>query len=130
MDTDVQRLFPIVLNIDAKDQNPEDSDWQNECHQLYVQLKDALYADTIESRTIQTESSNDRGDFIELFNTITAGIASIGGLSLIVDVIKIWLERRKGAEITLKFPDGSEMKISRASKEDILSLYEKQIGKR
>jgi hypothetical protein len=63
-----------------------------------------------------------------MFNTFIAHIvvtSSIAGLKTIFDLTKLWLENRKGAEVVLKFADGSEMKVSGASKDDIASLYER-----
>jgi hypothetical protein len=129
MDNSVQPYCPVTLKIETKGRKPEDSDWQNECHQLYMQIKKTMDVGTIEPLRVKAEGRTYRGDILELFNSITAGIASVGGLSVLIDVVKLWLEHRKGTEVTLKFPDGSEMKITRASKEEILNLYEKQTAK-
>lgn len=120
--------LPVTINLESASYGPEDSEWQQECHQLYNQIRDALDAGTIEPLKVSKRGKGYRGGFVEIFNTVTAGIASIGGLSVIIDLAKLWLEHRKGSEITLKFPDGSEMKVSRASKEDILKLYERQLA--
>ena len=124
-----QPNLPVTINLESENYQPDDSEWQEECHQLYRQIKSILDAGTIEPLKVSKEGKGYRGGFIEIFNTVTAGIASIGGLSVIIDLAKLWLEHRKGSEITLKFPDGSEMKISSASKEDILKLYEKQLAR-
>ena len=121
--------LPLVINLESKDYAPEDSEWQEECHQLYMQIKNALDTGTVEPLKVEKEGKGHCGGFLEVFNMINAGITSIGGFTVIIELAKLWLEHRKGSEITLKFPDGSEMKVSGASKEDILNLYEKQLAK-
>jgi hypothetical protein len=120
--------LPVTINLESENYKPDDSEWQQECHQLYSQIRDTLDTGTIEPLKVSKGGKGYRGGFVEIFSTVTAGIASIGGLSVIIDLAKLWLEHRKGSEITLKFPDGSEMKVSRASKEDILKLYERQLA--
>lgn len=121
--------LPIVFRLESKDYAPEDSEWQKECHQLFMQIKNASDTGIVEPQKVEKEEDGYRGGFVEIFSTITAGIGSIGGLTAIIELAKLWLGHRKGtAEITLKFPDGGEMKVSGASKEDILNLYEKQLA--
>lgn len=129
MDQKRSSYLPIVISMESENYGPEDSYWQKECHQLYSQIKKTLDEGTIEPLNVEREGRGYRGGFLEIFSTITAGIASIGGFTAIIELAKLWLENRKGCEITLKFPDGSELKISGASKEEILSLYERQLAK-
>jgi hypothetical protein len=121
--------LPIIISLESVDYRPEDSDWQEECRQLYMRIKNTVDTGTVEPLKVEKEEKGYRGGFIEIFSTVTAGISSIGGLTAIIELAKLWLEHRKGSEITLKFPDGSEMKVSGASKEDILNVYEKQLAK-
>lgn len=123
--------IPIDISITSEYHTSEDSDWQEQCNQLYQQLNNAIDEGTIEPRKVEVQNDGHRGGFLELFNTITAGIASIGGLSALIEIAKIWLEHRKGSEVSLKFPDGSEIKLSSASESDlerILELYEKKLS--
>ena len=129
MDQKRSSYLPIVISIESKNYAPEDSDWQKECHQLYSQIRKTPDEGIVEPLKAEKEENGYRGGFIEIFSTITAGIASIGGLTAIIELAKLWLGNRKGCEITLKFPDGSEMKVSGASKEEILSLYERQLAR-
>ncbi len=94
-----------------------------------MQIKNSLDTGTVEPLKVEKEEKGHRGGFLEIFSTVIAGISSIGGLTAIIELAKLWLEHRKGCEITLKFPDGSEMKVSDASKEDIMNVYEKQLAK-
>lgn len=122
--------LPIVISLESKDYAPKDSDWQRECHHLYLKIKNSLDEGIVEPLKVEEKEKGRRGGLIEIYNMITAGIASIGGLTVIIELVKLWLEHKKGsAEITLKFPDGSEIKVSGASKEDILNLYQKQLAK-
>jgi hypothetical protein len=80
---------------------------------------------------VEVDEDGHRGGILEVFNILTAGIASIGGLTAIIGAAKLWLEYRKGTEIELKFPDGTGIKLSSASNEDInklLSLCEKKLA--
>ena len=121
--------LPFMIKLESEYYAPEDSEWQEECRKLYMRIKDALDEGTVEPVKVKKEEEGHRGPIeLEMFNTFIAHIvvtSSIAGLKTIFDLTKLWLENRKGAEVVLKFADGSEMKVSGASKDDIVSLYEK-----
>ncbi len=121
--------LPLVIKLESKDYAQEDSEWQEECHQLYVQIKNVLDTGTVEPVKVEREEKGHRGGFLEMFDTMTVTTGD-EVMVFIGKVVMHWYERRKSStEITLKFPDGAEMRISAASKDDILSLYEKHVAK-
>lgn len=123
--------LPLDITIESQDYSPADSEWQEECNRLYHQIKSSLGDGSLEPRKVEVDEDGHRGGILEVFNILTAGIASIGGLTAIIGAAKLWLEYRKGTEIELKFPDGTGIKLSSASNEDIdklLSLCEKKLA--
>ncbi|MBI2485627.1 MAG: hypothetical protein HYW01_01440 [Deltaproteobacteria bacterium] len=121
--------LPLVIKLESKDYSPQDSEWQEECRQLYVQIKRALDTGTVEPLKVETEEKGHRGGFLETFDMLTVK-TGVEVMVLVGQIVMHWYQRRKDStEITLKFPDGGEMRISAASKDDILSLYEKHIAK-
>jgi len=121
--------LPLVIKLESKDYSPGDSEWQEECRQLYSQIKKTLDTGTVEPLKVEKEEKGHRGGFLETFDMLTVK-TSVEVMVLLGQVVMHWYRRRKDTtEITLKFPDGGEMKISAASKDDILSLYEKHVSK-
>ena len=108
MSTPASPNFPLIINIESENQRPEDSEWQGECHHLFTQLRNTLDDGTLEPLKLRAGSETYRGDLVGCLLQFTAGIASIGGLSVIIDMLKLWLERRKNVDVTLKFPDGTK----------------------
>ena len=126
-----KKYLPIDITIESRDYAPGDSEWQEECNSLYQQMKQSLDDGTLEPEMLEVEEDGHRGGILEIFNVLTAGISSIGGLTAIIGAAKLWLDYRKGAEIELKFPDGTGIKLSSASDDDInklLDLYEKKLA--
>jgi hypothetical protein len=123
--------LPLEITIESQDYSPGDSEWQEECHSFYEQIKSSIGEGSLEPRKLEVVEDGHRGGILEIFSTLTAGIASIGGLTAIIGVAKLWLEYRKGTEIELKFPDGTGIKLSSASEKDIdklLTIYEKKLA--
>jgi len=60
----------LVVSIESKDYAPEDSEWQEECHKFYMQIKNALDEGTVESLKVEKEEEGHRGGFLEIFSTI------------------------------------------------------------
>src|ERR1700752_865186 len=125
--------LPFMIKLESDDYASEDSEWQEECRKLYMRIKDTLNEGTVEPIKVKKEEEGHRGPLeFEMFDTFIAHIvvtSSIAGIKTIFDLAKLWLENRRGAEVVLKFSDGSEIKVSGASKEDILNLYEKHIAR-
>jgi len=126
-----KNYIPINISLTSDFHASDDSEWQKECNQFYQQLNGALDEGTLEPESVKSVEGGHRGEFLEMFNTITAGIASIGGLTVLIEIAKLWMEHRKGTEISLKFPDGSEINMSSASKSDIekvIELYQNKLS--
>ncbi|WP_410508706.1 hypothetical protein RSJ42_18595 [Methanosarcina hadiensis] len=102
--------FSIVLKSEGVGDSSEY--WQEQCWQLYDSIYKAMSDGKIEPLKFQS-SEGDRSDLISFFSTLAAfGITGKVFADVILDAMKAWLEYRPTAEIELKCPDGSTIKIS------------------
>ena len=123
--------LPVEIHIISEVLEPHENDWQQECHQFYRQIRRAPEIDKVEPHKKEIEEEGHRGGAIEIFNMITTGISSVGGLTAIVSVASLWLEHRKQSKVVLKFPDGMEITLPNASESEInriLKLYQDKIA--
>ncbi len=87
--------------------------WQEQCCQLYGSFCSNLPDGWIEPLKLKC-SEGERADLITIFSTLAAfGITGKVFAEVILEAMKIWLEYRPTAEIELKCPDGSTVKISK-----------------
>lgn len=114
--------FSIVLKSKGVDDSSEY--WQEQCWQLYDSICKSIPAGKIEPLKFQS-SEGDRSDLISFFSTLAAfGITGKVFADIILYAMKIWLEYRPTAEIELKCPDGSMIKISKLPLAKLSQFFE------
>lgn len=87
--------------------------WQDQCFQFYDDVCRALPEGCIEPLNLKG-SEGERVDELTLFSTLVAsGITGKVFAEIILDAMKTWLEYRPTADIELKCPDGSTVKIAK-----------------
>lgn len=103
--------FHIILESgDAEDLSEY---WQAQCFQFYDDVCGALPEGRIEPLNLEG-SEGERVDEITFFSTLVAsGITGKVFAEIILDAMKTWLEYRPTADIELKCPDGSTIKIAK-----------------
>jgi hypothetical protein len=102
--------FSIVLKSGGVEDLSEY--WQEQCQQLYDSICRNLPEGSIKPLDLEG-STGERVDLITIFSTLAAfGITGEVFVNVVLDLMKTWLEYRPTAEIELKCPDGSTVKIS------------------
>jgi hypothetical protein len=98
--------------------------WQEQCQKLY----DSIVRNLSEGSIKPLEFERDQGeriDLITIFSTLVAfGIKGEVFVNVILDLIKNWLEYRPTAEIEIKCPDGSTVKISKLPLSRLSKFFE------
>lgn len=103
--------FSIILKSDGVEDSSEY--WQEQCQQLYDSIARNLPKGSIEPLN-QEGAQGERADLVTIFSTLAAtGITGKVFVDIVIDGMKTWLEYRPKAEIELKCPDGSTVKISK-----------------
>jgi hypothetical protein len=114
--------FFIIL----KSEGVEDSSeyWQEQCCQLYNSICRSIPDGWIEPLNIKG-CEGERPDLVTLFSTFAAyGITGKVFADIFLEAMKTWLEYRPTAEIELKCPDGSAVKISKLSLSRLSRFFE------
>ena len=102
--------FSILIMNSGVDNSSEY--WQEQCQQLYDSIARNLPEGSIKPLEIEG-AEGERVSLATLFSILAA--AGITGKVFVdvIDCMKTWLEYRPTAEIELKCPDGSTVKISK-----------------
>ncbi|ETX01275.1 effector-associated constant component EACC1 [Candidatus Entotheonella palauensis] len=103
----------LEIRVESPHDDPTDADWQRECRELYNRLLDLPEVGGVTPKT-QPALAGDKGALEQFHQLIAYGI-SIGAFSALYQVVKLWLEHRPRCDVTLKFPDGSEIKAQKVS---------------
>lgn len=107
--------FQIILQSD----NVEDSSeyWQDQCKYLYNDLYRVLPEGTIKPLTLEGPVSGKAVDIISFSHIVVDDFAAKCVASFFVEAIFVmfnnWSEHRLAANIKLKYPDGSTIKVSK-----------------
>jgi hypothetical protein len=112
-----QQFPPLTLYIESKDYEVNDESWQEECRQLYQRLKRDLPDVTLEPVKQQPTGTGHKG-ILEVFHQLVMYGASMSSFANLWQLLKYWLERREKAEIMLRFPDGSVLKVRSLTQAD------------
>jgi hypothetical protein len=103
--------FSIILKSEGVEDPSEY--WQEQCWQLYDSICKSIPAGNIEPLKLKG-SEGERADLTTIFSTLVAfGITGKVFSDIFLDAMKTWLEYRPTAEIELKCPDGSTVKIAK-----------------
>lgn len=114
--------FQIIIESTEIDESTDY--WQKQCSILYNELHKNLKFGYIEPLTSECEES-ERAGIDSLLNILLASGITLEAFDRMYDVFKLWLEFRNSAEVTLKYEDGSTIKLTHLSKSEALKLMEK-----
>src|SRR4051794_6392270 len=98
-----------------------------EARSLFLELKSGLDAGSVKQQPLEGTAPH-RG-VVEAFRNLFVSGISLGGFGTLFEILKTWLESRPTVEVTLKYPDGSEVKVSKISLEAAQQLHEEHARK-
>jgi hypothetical protein len=114
--------FSILLKSDGVEDFSEF--WQGQCQQFYDSVCRSLPEGSI-IPLVHEGSEGERVDLAIIFSTLAAfGITGEVFANIILDSMKTWLEFRPTAEIELKCPDGSTVKITKLPLKKLSEFFE------
>jgi hypothetical protein len=114
--------FYLVLNSGGAEYSSEY--WQEQCCQLYSSICRSIPDGWIEPVKLDC-SEGEKADLATIFSTLAVfGITGEVFANIILDAMKTWLEHRPTAEIELKYPDGSTVKISKLPLAELSKFFE------
>ncbi|HEY3360661.1 MAG TPA: hypothetical protein VGK06_02235 [Methanosarcina sp.] len=114
-----QSSFQIVLESEEIEQSTEY--WQKQCSILYNSINRNLSEGSIEP--LSYGPSGDERGIITLFSTLIAKSITANVFGKVLELIKVWLENRPLAKITIKCPDESTFEISNMSLSSLLEFF-------
>ncbi len=114
--------FQII--IESTEINESTDYWQKQCSILYSELHKSLISGSIEPLTSECKEG-ERAGIDSILHLLLASGITLETFDRMYDVFKLWLEFRNSAEITLKYEDGSTIKLTHLSKSEALKLMEK-----
>ncbi|HEY3390746.1 MAG TPA: hypothetical protein VGK38_14305 [Prolixibacteraceae bacterium] len=116
--------FDFSLTLKSSDAEYSSEYWQEQCCQLYGSICRSIPDGWIEPLNIKG-SEGERSDLATVFSTLAVfGITGEVFANVILETIKTWLEYRPTAEIELKCPDGSTVKISKLPLTKLSKFFE------
>jgi len=99
-----------------------DRELEKACRDLYLELK--AQADEGEIKPTRPEgASTERFTGLEVFHQLILSGISMGVFSGLYNVVKLWLDNRPTCEVTLTYPDGFQMKVSKLTLEQAEKLH-------
>lgn len=114
--------FSLILKSGGVEYSSEY--WQEQCCQLYSSICRSIPDGWIEPLKLKC-SEGERTDLSTIFSTLAVfGITGEVFATIILDAMKTWLEYRPTAEIELKYPDGSTVKISKLPLTKVSKFFE------
>jgi len=117
-------IFDFQIIIESTEIDESTDYWQRQCSILYTELHKNLISGSIEPLTSECEIS-ERAGIESILNLLLASGITLETFDRMYDVFKFWLEFRNSAEITLKYEDGSIIKLPHLSKSEALKLMKK-----
>jgi hypothetical protein len=97
---------------------------QNATQQLYLELKMLAPEAVIEKQ--ETAAIAEGREVIAGLTTLVLAGVKLGVFTGMFQIWKTWLSKRPKAEITLRAKNGAELKISNATPEQAIKLFEEQ----
>jgi len=113
--------FQIRLQSDNEDDLSEY--WQGQCWYLYDELSRALPEGSIKPLTLGG-STGERADITILFHAIIIEITAKIFVEIVFEAIKNWHYYRQEANIEIKYPDGSIVKITKQSIPELQKYFD------
>ena len=111
--------FDIIFESEKIEQNPEY--WLKQCSFIYNDIKKALPSGSIQPFCSES-AKGEKAELITIFSTLVAKGITTKACQIIIDIIKIWLENKPKAKVTLRYRDGSTIELSGLSKSDAMEL--------
>lgn len=116
-------IFDFQIIIESTEIDESTDYWQRQCSILYSELHKNLISGSIEPLTSEFKEG-ERASTDALLNLLLASGITLETFDRMYDVFKLWLEFRNSAEVTLKYDDGSTIKLTSLSKSEALKLME------
>lgn len=114
--------FQIILQSDNADNLSEY--WQNQCWYLYDEISRTLPEGSIKPLTLEGDVG-ERADIVTLFShVIVAEITAKIFVEIVFEAIKNWHQYRQNANIGIKCPDGSTVKITKQDLPKLQKCFE------
>jgi len=113
--------FNIILESGELKENQEY--WQKQCKILYSNILKDLPTGSI--HPLKSKSAKgEKGDIVAIFSILNAaGITKIA-FDRMYNVMKIWLENRPKTRVSIKYQDGSIIKLTGLTNSEALKLIE------
>ncbi|WP_320041230.1 hypothetical protein [uncultured Desulfobacter sp.] len=107
-----------------------DTFWQDECQQVYQQLKEKEDGHSYKiDQTLKCGAEHVRDT--NVFSVLSMAIASIGGFKTFYEVIKLWIDyknaNREKVRVKIKLGD-NEIDISNIKRDEAFMLVQKYIN--
>ena len=115
-------MFEIEVKGNGRPSEEDKAAYQR----LYRDLKKGLDVGEVTPKQVAGFAAN-RGFIDSVMHLVVQG-SSLGAFSAMFEILKVWLAERPTYEITLKYPDGSELKASHLSMEQAIALHEKHVS--
>jgi hypothetical protein len=112
-----------TFEIDIQDTSgAANAEWAAACRDLYLDLTLQMDGSEIKSRNDEGIATDRVG--LEILQQLIVSGVSLGVFTGIYNVLKLWLENRPTAEVTMTYPDGFMMKVSKLTFEQAKALHE------
>jgi hypothetical protein len=100
----------------------------DELRRVFLDLKEDLDGGTIDADEAEGRATK-RSGIVELFRSFVVAGVNLGVFSAVFTVFKTWLESKPTCEVTLTYPDGTQIKISKVTLAEAERLHEAHLKK-
>lgn len=118
--------FQIILQSDNVDNLSEC--WQDQCKYLYDEISIALPEGSIKPLTLEGIVGEKAVDIVLFSHLVINELAAKFVASLLIEIVfessRKWSENRQGSSVTVKYPDGSVVTISKQYTSKLRNYYE------
>jgi hypothetical protein len=113
-----------MLRVDITSDHPivGDHELERACRDLYLELKLQFEEGDVTPATPEGIASERFG--LELFHQLIMTGMSVGAFAGVYNLLKLWLDNRPVCEVTISYPDGFELKVSKMSLKRAKKLHE------
>lgn len=118
------RSSTLQLSVTSSEATPLEKKWLEECRKLYLEIDLKLEQGSVRPINM-TASTGDRGFPADYFGNLLLTGVNLGVFAGLYNLLKLWLENRKTCEVTITYPDGFTIKVSRISLDEALELHKK-----
>jgi hypothetical protein len=111
----------ILLSITSSESHRKK--WFEDCQKLYYEI--ALNLEPGQVRPMKTAVNSGERGLTELFQNLVLTGINLGVFAGLYNLLKLWVENKKTSEVTIKYPDGFTLTVSRISLEEALEMHKK-----